>query len=77
MDISTMADELINYYLIIAHKDISDSLQEKSEEEIKRFITIHLAKMRNSDKQKMLHFHATFFNFFKTNFLYNIDINLI
>ena len=35
MDISIMADELINYYLIIAHKDLSDSLQEKSEEEIK------------------------------------------
>lgn len=35
MDISIMTDELINYYLIIAHKDISDSLQEKSEEEIK------------------------------------------
>ena len=33
MDISIMADELINYYLIIAHKDISDSLQEKSEED--------------------------------------------
>ncbi|MDY5211423.1 hypothetical protein [Intestinibacter sp.] len=35
MDISIMADELINYYLIIAHKDISDSLKDKSEEEIK------------------------------------------
>ena len=35
MDISIMADELINYYLIIAHKDISDSLQEKADEEIK------------------------------------------
>ena len=33
MDISIMADELINYYLIIAHKYISDSLQEKSEED--------------------------------------------
>ena len=35
MDISIMADELINYYLIIAHKDILDSLKDKSEEEIK------------------------------------------
>lgn len=35
MDISAMVDELINYYLIIAHKDISDSLKDKSEEEIK------------------------------------------
>lgn len=35
MDISTMTDELINYYLIIAHKDISDSLKEKSDDEIK------------------------------------------
>ncbi|MDY4574764.1 MAG: hypothetical protein SPD90_06870 [Intestinibacter sp.] len=35
MDISIMIDELINYYLIIAHKDISESLKDKSEEEIK------------------------------------------
>lgn len=35
MDISIMIDDLINYYLIIAHKDISDSLKNKSEEEIK------------------------------------------
>lgn len=35
MDISVMIDELINYYLIIAHKDISESLKDKSEEEIK------------------------------------------
>ena len=35
MDISIIADELINYYLIIAHKDISDSLKDKSGEEIK------------------------------------------
>lgn len=35
MEVSTMIDELINYYLIIAHKDISDSLAQKSEEEIK------------------------------------------
>lgn len=35
MDISIMIDELISYYLIIAHKDISDSLKGKSEEEVK------------------------------------------
>ena len=35
MDISIIIDELINYYLIIAHKDISESLKDKSEEEIK------------------------------------------
>lgn len=36
MDISMMIDELINYYLIIAHKDISDSLKEKSDADIKK-----------------------------------------
>lgn len=35
MDITSMMDELINYYLIIAHKDISDSLKQKSDEDIK------------------------------------------
>ncbi len=36
MDISMMIDELINYYLIIAHKDISESLKEKSDSDIKK-----------------------------------------
>lgn len=36
MEISEMIEELIDYYLIIAHKDISDSMQDKSEEEIKQ-----------------------------------------
>ncbi|MGN1032887.1 MAG: hypothetical protein ACI4PU_05440 [Intestinibacter sp.] len=36
MEISEMIEELIDYYLIIAHKDISDSMKDKSEEEIKQ-----------------------------------------
>lgn len=36
MDVSIMIDELINYYLIISHKDISDSLKDKSYDEIEK-----------------------------------------
>ena len=45
MDISAMVDELINYYLIIAHKDISDSLKDKSEEEEESIAKRNISKL--------------------------------